>query len=83
MRQKWRFGGQLSLGRRHFVALRLDPDGGRWSMKTEGLSGQTLATIGAAFGLDNHSSVVSRLKQRLPHERRLRRRVQEIERTLK
>jgi len=49
------------------------------------LSGLTLTTIDPAFGLKNYgsvSSVVSRMKQRLPHERSFRRRVQEIERAL-
>jgi putative transposase len=49
------------------------------------LSGKTLATIGDAFGLDHYSSVssvVSRMKQRIPNDRSLRRKVEEIERTL-
>jgi len=48
-------------------------------------SGQTLATIGDAFGLENYSSVssvVSRMKQRIPNDRSLRRKVEEIKRTL-
>jgi chromosomal replication initiation ATPase DnaA len=68
------------------VTQRLDPDGGRWSTKTEGLSGQTLTKIGAAFGLENYSSVssvVSRMKQRIANDRRLKRKVKEIEQALK
>jgi putative transposase len=48
-------------------------------------SGQTLAKIGAAFGLENYSrvsSVVSRMKQRIADDRRLRKTVEKIERTL-
>ncbi|MCL4552380.1 MAG: transposase, partial [Candidatus Marsarchaeota archaeon] len=49
------------------------------------LSGQTLATIGDAFGLEHYSSVssvVSRMKQRIGSDRSLRRKVKEIERAL-
>jgi len=49
------------------------------------LSGQTLATMGDAFGLDHYSSVssvVSRMKQRIASDRGLRRKVEEIERAL-
>jgi REP-associated tyrosine transposase len=48
-------------------------------------SGQTLATIGDAFGLDHYSSVssvVSRMKQRIANDRSLRRKVEKIERAL-
>jgi chromosomal replication initiation ATPase DnaA len=50
------------------------------------LSGQTLATIGDAFGLDHYSSVssvVSRMKQRIPSDRSLRRKVEKIEQALR
>ncbi len=50
------------------------------------LSGQTLATIGGAFGLEHYSSVssvVTRMKQRIPNDRSLKRKVGEIERALK
>jgi REP element-mobilizing transposase RayT len=49
------------------------------------LSGQTLATIGDAFGLENYSSVssvVSRMKQKIARDRSLRRKAEEIERAL-
>ncbi len=49
------------------------------------LSGQTLSTIGDAFGLEHYSSVssvVSRMKQKIASDRNLRRKVQAIERTL-
>jgi len=49
------------------------------------LSGQTLATIGDAFGLEHYSSVssvVSRMKQRIASDRGLSRKVEEIERAL-
>jgi putative transposase len=49
------------------------------------LSGQTLATIGHAFGLEHYSSVssvASRMKQRLVSDRSLRRKVEAIERSL-
>jgi putative transposase len=49
------------------------------------LSGQTLATIGGAFGLEHYSSVssvVSRMKQRIANDRRLRRKVEAIQRAL-
>jgi chromosomal replication initiation ATPase DnaA len=49
------------------------------------LSGQTLAAIGAAFGLEHYSSVssvVSRIKQKIARDRSLRRKVAEIERAL-
>jgi chromosomal replication initiation ATPase DnaA len=49
------------------------------------LSGQTLATIGAAFGLEHYSSVssvVSRMKQRIAKDTSMRRKVAEIERAL-
>jgi putative transposase len=49
------------------------------------LSGQSLAAIGNAFGLENYSSVssvVSRMKQRIADDRRLRRKVEKIERSL-
>ena len=48
-------------------------------------SGQTLATIGDAFGLEHYSSVssvVSRMKQRIANDRSLRRKVEAIERAL-
>ena len=48
-------------------------------------SGQTLATIGDAFGLEHYSSVssvVTRMKQRIANDRRLRRKVEAIERAL-
>jgi putative transposase len=47
------------------------------------LSGQTLAAIGDAFGLEHYSSVSSvacRMKERVEHDRRLRRKVEAIER---
>ena len=50
------------------------------------LSGQTLTAIGKAFGLDkcsSVSSVVTRMKRRIQKDRRLRRRVQVIEKKLK
>ncbi len=50
------------------------------------LSGQTLAAIGDAFGLVHYSSVssvVSRMKQRIVTDRRLRNKVEAIERILK
>jgi putative transposase len=49
------------------------------------LSGQTLSAIGDAFGLEHYSSVssvVSRMKQRIADDRRLRRKVEKIERAL-
>jgi len=49
------------------------------------LSGQTLAAIGEAFGLEHYSSVssvVCRMKQRLGYDRRLRRKVEALERGL-
>ncbi len=49
------------------------------------VSGQTLATIGNAFGLENYcsvSSVLSRMKQRIANDGSLRRKVEEIERAL-
>jgi putative transposase len=49
------------------------------------LSGQTLVAIGVAFGLEHYSSVssvVSRMKQRLVTDRRLRRKVESLERVL-
>lgn len=48
-------------------------------------SGQTLATIGDAFGLEHYSSVssvVTRMKQRIANDRRLRRKAEAIERAL-
>jgi putative transposase len=48
-------------------------------------SGQTLATIGDAFGVEHYSSVssvVSRTKQRIAKDRSLRRKVEKIERVL-
>jgi putative transposase len=49
------------------------------------LSGQTLATIGEAFGLEHYSSVssvVTRMKQRIANDRSLRRKVEAMERAL-
>jgi putative transposase len=49
------------------------------------LSGQTLATIGDAFGLEHYSSVssvVSRMKRRIAKDTSMRRKVAEIERAL-
>jgi putative transposase len=48
-------------------------------------SGQTLANIGDAFGLEHYSSVssvVTRMKQRIANDRSLRRKVEAIERAL-
>lgn len=50
------------------------------------LSGQTLAAIGEAFGLDNYSSVssvVSRMKRRIQVDRSLKKRTKTIERQLR
>ena len=50
------------------------------------LSGQTLTAIGESFGLDKYSSVssvVTRMKRLIQEDRRLRRRVQMIEKKLK
>ncbi len=49
------------------------------------LSGQTLAKIGDAFGLEHYSSVssvVTRMKQRIASDRKLRRKAEKIERAL-
>ncbi len=49
------------------------------------LSGQTLAKIGDAFGLEHYSSVssvVTRMKQRITSDRKLRRKAGKIERSL-
>jgi chromosomal replication initiation ATPase DnaA len=49
------------------------------------LSGQALATIGVAFGLENYSSVSSvacRMEQRIGKDRSLRRKVEAIERRI-
>jgi chromosomal replication initiation ATPase DnaA len=49
------------------------------------LSGKTLAAIGEAFGLDSYSSVssvVSRIKQKIRSDRKLRRVVEAMERRL-
>ncbi len=49
------------------------------------LSGQTLATIGDAFGLEHYSSVssvVCRMKQRIANDRSLKRKVEMIERRM-
>ncbi|MEW6139357.1 MAG: transposase [Thermodesulfobacteriota bacterium] len=49
------------------------------------LSGQTLAAIGVAFGLENYSSVssvVCRMEQRIGKDRSLRRQVEAIERRI-